>query len=70
MKYHQLHIDTDGTLDNYNEISKLLGLKPVAEKESKYGKPHSLWIYEVESGDEDGDSGAIDHLVPVSIDHH
>jgi len=54
MKYYRLHIDTDGTFDQYDKISKLLGLEPMpVDKESKFGEPYSLWTYRVDTTDED-----------------
>ena len=50
MKYYRLHIYTDGTFDQYNKISKLLGLEPMpVDRESKFGKPYSLWTYSIDT---------------------
>jgi hypothetical protein len=54
MKIYRLHIDTDGTIENYNNITKLLGVEPTPiDNESKFRKPFDLWTYEVEENDED-----------------
>ncbi len=54
MKYHRLYIDTDGTIETYDKITKLLGLEPSEiDKKSKFGQPYSLWTYEVVTDDED-----------------
>jgi len=55
MKYHRLHIDTDGTKDNYDAISKVLGIQlpdpiPVGKFDDN---PFDLWTYEVNVPDED-----------------
>lgn len=54
MKYHRLHIDTDGTFEKFDKISKLLRLEPMpVDKEIKFDEPYSLWTYEVITADED-----------------
>lgn len=54
MKYHRLHIDTDGTIDNYNDISRLLGVQPTDFPKSKFNNnPFVTWTYAVNVGDED-----------------
>ncbi len=54
MKYHHLNISTDGTIETYNKITRLLNLKPKEiDKEFKFGEPYSIWTYEVETRDED-----------------
>lgn len=53
MKYHRLHIDTDGTFESYNKITKILGLKPAQiDMECSFGQPYGLWTYEVDTEDE------------------
>ncbi len=54
MKYHRLHIDTDGTVDTYNKITQLLGLQPTpVDTESKFANAYSLWTYEVDTDQDD-----------------
>jgi hypothetical protein len=54
MKYHQLHIDTDGTADNYNEISILLGVQPTEFHKNKLNdNPFVTWTYTVNVGEEE-----------------
>lgn len=54
MKYHRLHIDTDGTQNNYNEISKILGVQPTDFPRSKFdNNPFDMWTYAVDVADED-----------------
>src|SRR5437764_1964480 len=54
MKYHRLHIDTDGTIETYDKITNLLGIEPSAiDKNSKFWQPYDLWTYEVDTNDED-----------------
>lgn len=54
MKYHRLHIHTDGSIETYNNITQLLGIEPAAiNPDSKSGEPYSLWTYDVDTKDED-----------------
>jgi len=54
MKYHNLYIDTDGTFEKFDKISKLFRLEPMpVDKEIKFAKPYSLWTYQVVTADED-----------------
>ncbi|MEH0154255.1 hypothetical protein V6R21_08920 [Limibacter armeniacum] len=54
MKYHRLQIYTNGSQDNYNAISKLLGVQPTEFPESKFdNNPFDIWIYSVDIADED-----------------
>ena len=54
MKYYQLHIDTDGTIENYNQITDLLEVRPKdIHFETRFGTPYSLWIYEI--GEDEND---------------
>jgi hypothetical protein len=54
MKYHNLHIDTNGTFEKFDGISKLLGLEPLPDdKENKFAEPYNLWTYQVVTADED-----------------
>jgi hypothetical protein len=54
MKYHRLHIETDGTVDNYNEISRLLCVQPTDFPKSKFNdNPFDTWTYTVDIADEE-----------------
>lgn len=54
MKYHRLYITTDGTQDNYNEISKILKIKPTEfPTEKDDDNPFDLWSYCVDIEDDD-----------------
>jgi len=53
MNYYRLHITTDGTADNYNEISKVLGIQPTDFPKGKFNKnPFDLWTYCVDETDD------------------
>lgn len=45
MKYHRLHITTDGTFEMYDSISKLLNLNPMPAEDERFGSSFSIWTY-------------------------
>jgi hypothetical protein len=52
MKYHRLHIDIEESLDTYNKITDLLGVKPTKLK--GYRDSHNkydLWTYIIDVDD-------------------
>ena len=54
MKYHRININTDGTPENYHEISKTLGIEPAEFPASKFDdNPFDMWTYTVDLADED-----------------
>ena len=54
MKIYRLHIDTDGTIENYKNITEVLAVEPrPIDHESKFGSSYDLWTYEVEEKDQD-----------------
>lgn len=54
MNYYRLHIDTDGTIETYNKITKLLNVLPTAvDLESEFGGLYGSWTFEFEQADED-----------------
>jgi hypothetical protein len=54
MKYHKLDIHTDGTQDNYDKISTLLGVQPTPYRPSKFNyNPFDLWTYSVDVADDE-----------------
>ena len=54
MKYQRLQIDTDGTIETYDKITKLLAVEPsVIDLDSKLGQPYDLWTYQIDTNDED-----------------
>ncbi|MCB9335891.1 MAG: hypothetical protein H6586_07065 [Flavobacteriales bacterium] len=53
MKYHRIHINTDGTQKNYNDISELLSVIPKDFPRSRLNdNPFDMWIYSVDVADE------------------
>lgn len=61
MRYYQLHIDTDGKIEKYNQISDLLEVEPKAiDFDLKIGTPYDLWTYEISEDEDDAPSHFID----------
>ena len=53
MKYHRIHIDTDGTQKNCIDISNLLGVQPTEFPRNKFNdNPFGIWTYTVDVADE------------------
>jgi hypothetical protein len=53
MNYYRLNITTDGTVDNYNEISKVLGVQATDIPGGKFdNNPFDLWTYCVNETDD------------------
>lgn len=66
MKYHRLHIDTDGTLETFNKITKLLDVLPVAvDPENEFGGLYSTWTYEVDINDEEESFDFINRFLDI-----
>ena len=53
MKYYRLHIDTDGTLEMYNNITLILGIVPMKIDVVNDPKPYDLWTYAMDEGEDD-----------------
>ncbi len=51
MKYYRLHIDTDGTLEMYNNITLLLGIEPMKVDLENDSNPFVLWTYSIDEGE-------------------
>jgi hypothetical protein len=57
MKYYQLFIRFESSLQTYNAISEILKLKPTEDKPSKFSSEiPDLWFYRVEENEEEGKS--------------
>jgi len=53
MKYHRLYIDTNGTIEIYNQITKVLGVQPTTFPPNKWNpNPFLLWAYCVDVHEE------------------
>ena len=66
MKYHRLIIDTNGTIDNYDKISQILGLEPAAiDSDSEFAQTYSTWTYEVDVADEDKNFDFINNFLDI-----
>ncbi len=54
MKYYRLHIDSKGSKNIYNKITKVLGIKPFEDEEEKKSDDfYSLWTYSFDEKEED-----------------
>ncbi len=53
MKYYRLHIDTDGTLEMYNNITLLLEIEPMKVDLENDSNPYVLWTYSIDEGEQD-----------------
>jgi hypothetical protein len=54
MKYHRLHIHTDGTQETYDALTTLLHLQPMPlEINDRSQDPYGVWTYGVDTNEDD-----------------
>lgn len=53
MKYYRLDIDSKNSVEIYNKITEILGVKPTEFETTKPEFLYSLWSYAIEENEED-----------------
>ena len=53
MKYYRIHIDSKASAEIYNEITKILGVKPTQFESENSEDLYSLWTYAIDENEED-----------------
>jgi hypothetical protein len=48
VKYYNLNISTNETIEHYNQITDLLGVQPITiDLNPRFGTPYDLWTYQI-----------------------